>query len=56
MTTKERLTLKKIEEAKKREEELNNHSASEYKVNQASVNANKKRNERGVNQIDHIQG
>ena len=49
LTTKERLALKKIEEAKKREAELNAHSASEYKVNQTISNATKKKNMFGHN-------
>ena len=56
LTTKERLALKKIEEAKKREQELNAHSAAEYKANQTIVKAAKDRNEGGFMQTEKVKG
>ena len=45
MTTKQRLALKKIEKAKKRQRQLNEHSVSEYQANKTIVKAVKNRNE-----------
>ena len=45
LTTKEKLTLKKIEEANRRAEELNAHSVAEYKANQSILKAVKNKNQ-----------
>ena len=45
LTTKEKLTLKKIEEANRRAQELNAHSVAEMKANQTIVKAVKNRNQ-----------
>jgi hypothetical protein len=57
MTTKQKLTMKKIEEAKKREEELKKHSAAEFQANQTIGMAAKQRNELGgVLQTEKLKG